>query len=391
MKIAYTSRRPFTDGPVRAPIPENDPANIAYVLKGDYFSFFTLDKLSPDQLHSKLAPYDLVFIPLDMRAWKSVQRIAAACHGRYATYSEGNIADYQMLSPTDQVAFLTLIDRAVINFLYWEKYVSFYQTLTSRPVAYLPYPFFPAEASQYSVPPEQRAPHITLPSGLAGATRNGLASLAVARVLLEKQLVTRVNCWLTAVTFAEDAQAVQHFMLGTPFSPPKIRFNWRHWLLKSGLDYRKLLALKQNRQTSPSTPDGPTVVKGLALYRRQTWRHYLPEAAKTQAIIDMNNRETVGRNALDAAALGLPCISTDRSDMQPRLFPAITLKDSWDIDGAVALYQKLAQDSAFYQEVVRYAAQEVARFGEAGFLQRWQHILASYLLAGSGREDIGAS
>lgn len=391
MKFAYTSRRPFTDGPVNAPIPENDPANIAYVLKGDYFSFFTLDKLSPDSLRSKLASYDLVFIPLDMRAWKSVQRIAAACHGRYATYSEGNIADYQILSPPDQVAFLALINRAVINFLYWEKYVPFYQSLTSTPVVYLPYPFFAAAAGQYSVPLEQRAPHVTLPSGLAGATRNGLASLAVAKILLQKQAVTRVNCWLTAVTFAEDAQAVQHFMLGTPFSPPKIRFNWRHWLLKSGLDYRKLLALKQNRQTPQSTPDGPIVFNGLALYRRQTWLHYLPEAAKTLAIIDMNNRETVGRNALDAAALGLPCISTDRSDMQPRLFPAVTLKDSWDIDGAVALYQKLAQDRAFYQEVVDFAVQEMARFGNAGFLQRWQNILATYSLAASGRDNFGAS
>ncbi|MCB8982262.1 MAG: hypothetical protein H6659_00385 [Ardenticatenaceae bacterium] len=378
MKVAYTSRRPFADGPVTSPIPENDPVNIAYVLQGDYFSFFTLDKLSAEGLQKRLAPYDLVFVPLDLRALESVQRIAQACNGRYATYSEGNIADYQMLSPTDQIVFLSLINRAAINFLYWEKYVPFYQALTNRPVVYLPYPFLYEEAGSFRLPRIERARQVTLPSGLAGSTRNGLASLAVAKILLEMGLIERVNCWLTAVTFAEDVQAVQHFVLGTPFSPPKVRWNWRQWLLKSGLDYRKLLALKKNRSQGQQSSLPPKIVDGLGLYRRQTWHHYLPEAAKTMAIIDMNNRETVGRNALDAAVLGIPCVSTDRSDMQPRLFPATTLADSWDIDGAVALCHKLLQDDDFYEDVIAYAAQALTGFGREGFLQRWQEVVAGY-------------
>ena len=376
LKIAYVSRRPFADGPVTVPFPESDPANIAYLLKGDYFSFFTLKKLAQPQIKEKFAVYDLIFVPIDHRDLNTVAYIAAACGNRLATYSEGNIADYQIHSPAGQATFLQIINQAKINFLYWEKYVPFYRSLTSQPVYYLPYPYFYEEAANYMVPITRRQYHVTLPSGLTGNTRNGLGSLAVARQLLRQNWIEQVNCWLSAVNFAEDAHAVEYFLLGRSPPRPQRQFNWRRWLEKSGLDYRFLLRLKNRRR--PASTSAPRLVQsqGLALYRRRTWLHYLPEMAQTMLVIDMNTRETVGRNSLDCAAIGVPCISTNRSDMQGRLFPNITLNDSWDVEQAVTLCQRLLQDKAFYQTIIEQASKAVTQFGPTAFQKRFAVILS---------------
>lgn len=379
LRIAYTSRRPFADGRVTAPFPENDPASIAYLLGGDYFSFFTLKKLSPAQLTEKLAPYDLVFVALDHRVLDTVAHIAAACGERLVTYSEGNIADYQMHSPTGQATFLQIINQARINFMYWEKYVPFYHSVSHRPAAYLPYPYFYEDAIPYTVPISQRQRHITLPSGLTGNTRNGLGSLAVARQLLSQGSIEQVNCWLAAPTFAEDAQAIQYFLANGPLPQSRTRFSWRRWLQKSGLDYRFLLKLKHRRSQSQEAPPTALVqLDRLALYRRRTWLHYLPEMARTMLVIDMNNRETVGRNAQDCAAVGVPCVSTNRSDMQKRLYPDVTIEESWDVDQAVALCQQLLQDEPFYQSTIEQAGKKLVEFGPEAFCQRFERILAMY-------------
>jgi len=378
LKIAYTSRRPYADGPVTAPFPENDPANIAYLLHGDYYSFLTLKRMSQPQLRKKLEPYDLVFVALDHRALDIVVHIAAACAGRLVTYSEGNIADYQMHSPTGQALFLQIINQARANFLYWEKYQSFYRSLTERPVHYLPYPYFYEVAQAYAIPISERRMHVTLPSGLAGNTRNGLASLSVAKLLLKQEHIQQINCWLTAATFAEDAQTIEFFVLGTP--PPKrqLRFSWRQWLQKSGIDYRSMLKFKKKVLSPKSVPLPLINRNGLALYRRRTWLHYLPEMAKTMLVIDLNNRETVGRNAQDCAAVGVPCISTHCSDLQYRLFPETTLEDSWNVDQAVLLSQKLLQDEDFYKATIEYAATALTTYGEEGFCRRFAEALMQY-------------
>jgi hypothetical protein len=378
-KMAYISRRPFADGQVTTPFPESDPANIAYLLHGDYFSFFTLKKLPQSQLKNKLASYDLIFLAMDHRDLDTVAHIAAACDNRLVTYSEGNVADYQMHTPSGQATFLQIINQARMNFLYWEKYVPFYRSLTDKPVHYLPYPYFYEEAGPYTVPVEQRQQHATLPSGLAGHTRNGLGSLAVARQLLRQDCIAQINCWLSPVNFAEDARAVQYFLLGLMLPQPRPQFNWRDWLQKSGLDYRFLLRLKNKWQRSEESVPPPLVqAEGLALYRRRKWLQYLPEMAKTMLVIDMNTRETVGRNALDCAAVGVPCVSTNRSDMQERLFPDITLDDSWNVEQALALCKHLLRDMPFYQATIERATAALSQFGPAAFTQRFANILKEY-------------
>jgi hypothetical protein len=382
MRVCFTSYRPFGDGPVHQPFLESDPANMAYVLAGTYFSFYTLRKLSDRELREKLQPYDLVLVALDVEAIELVQRIVAARRGRVATYSEGHVADYQRLSPAGQISFIRIINESQINFLYWEKYLAFYRTLTTAPVEYLPYPYLLDQARAYRLPLEQRAGRAALPTGLAGLTRNGLANLAVAKKLLEAKAIEGLDCWLEGGTFEQDARAINYFLFSEREPAPHRlpTFNWRRWLAATHLDYRVLLKIKARwwPTTSPPQTAAELKIKNVSFYRRESWPKYLKQLAAAQLLIDLNNRETVGRNALDCAALEIPCVSTDRSDLQARLYPQTTLDDSWDIAAAVELCQRLLRDKNFYQAVVAHAAEAVRNFDSRAFLQRFQAIRDRY-------------
>lgn len=384
MKICFTSYRTFADGPVQHPFAESDPANIAYVLGGDYFSFYSLKLLSSREINRKLRPYDLVFVALDVEAIDLVWQIIEACEGRAVTYSENHVGDYQRLSPAKQVTFLKAIRAAVINFLYWEKYVPFYQALTNVPVEYLPYPYLLDSTRSQRVSLPKRPRRAALPSGLAGYTRNGLASLAVAKQLLDAGLVTELACWLEPSMFEQESQAISYFLYATPFIPHQHakHFDWRGWLLANRIDYRPLLKLKSRLRRQPlvTTPASSVLtIRDVSLYRRHNWPNYVAQLASARLLIDLNNRETVGRNALDCAALEIACVSTNRSDMQTRIFPDTTLDDSWDIAGAVTLSERLLRDAAFYQRVVSYAAEAVQEFAPAPFRQRFERIIAERL------------
>jgi hypothetical protein len=382
MNLCYTSYRPFPDGPVKQPFLESDPANMAYVLDGFYLSFYTLKKLSQSDLEDILRPYDLVIVALDVEAIELVCRIVKACPGRVATYSEGHVGDYQQLSPAGQVSFLEAIQSSQVNFLYWERYVPFYEALANTPAVYLPYPYLLAKARRHYRPLEERPVRLTSPTGLAGFTRNGLAGLTVARRLLAEGLIAELDCWLGADTFQEDVETIDHFIFSTPYAKSNLRprFNWRRWLHFSRIDYRPLLKLKQRVQR-PLPAETRTVsrqVKNISFRQRGGWDPYMARLASSRVLLELNNRETVGRNALDCAALGLVSVSTPRSDMQPRLFPETTLADSWDVNAAYQLCRHLLEDVEFHGRVTTYAAEKVKEFDVTSFRRRFQVILARY-------------
>jgi hypothetical protein len=378
MKICFTSYRIFADGLVTRPIEESDPANIAFALRGTYYSFFTLRNLSTRKLAELLVPFDLVFVALDVIAYDLVNRIIAVCPGRVATYSEGHVADYQRVAPKGQVAFLQSLRSAAIHFLYWEKYVPFYRTLTERPVEYLPYPYLLNQTHQFRIPVSERQSLVAVPTGLAGATRNGLASLNVAKKMIANKLVEQGACWLEAESFEEDYTALDYFFFDKPLSPPARQvFNWRRWLTVSNIDYRLLLQLRTRLRQGRTAVTLPVVVRknNLVLFRRSEWSKYLAQLATARLVVDLNNRETVGRVALDCAALGIPCIGTNRSDMQMRLFPQTTLIDCWDIDGAIEISKKLLNDPLYYQSVIDYAAEAIKEFDVVPFRMRFASMM----------------
>jgi hypothetical protein len=381
MNICFASYRTFQNGKMSEPFQESDPANIAYALGGDYLSYYTLRTLSDHALAKTLAGYDLIFVELNLTDIELSRRILKACATRAATYTEGHIGDYQRLSPAEHISFLDALNSAQINFIYWEKYAPFFRALTCKPIEYLPYPYLLQQARAQQVPLEQRSVRLAVPTGFAGATRNGLASLTVAKRLLGADQTTDLICWLEGDTFHEDVAAISHYVLGAPFTASRRRpqVRWRKWLIQKRLDYRKLLALKSRvlaveRHKLSDTSDGASRLKFL---RRGNWTRFIKDLASARILIDLNNRETVGRTALDCAALGLACVSTERSDMHARLFPHTTLSSSWDVEGAYRLCEKLLRDRDFYQEVVSIARNEVEKYDCIHFRDRF-HLLAAH-------------
>lgn len=385
MRLAFTSRRPFDDGPLSQPLPENDQVNMAYVMGADYFSFLTLTKLSKAQLTEKLRPYDIVFVPLDLEDLEGVKQVVAGCNGRYVIYSEGGIADYQLLSPTAQYIYLQLIRHAKALFLYWEKYVPFFESVTTKPVFYLPYPFFASLTEPFYVPLEKRPNRLSLPSGLVGGSRNGLSSVIAARQLLAKNLYQEIDCWLSPVSFREDAETVYQILTDTPLTIewPTTQMQVRKWLLKLPVDYRPLLKLRRhiNAGIIPDAVSDSKTIKiqqgSVALLRRHNWFAYLKRLGHNRLVLDLNNRATVGRNALDCAALSIPCISTAYSDIQGKLFPQTTLDDSWNIPAVVEIARRL-QDPGFYHEVTEEAAHHLNEYLPERFKERFDKILVEH-------------
>lgn len=391
-KILFSSRRLFEDGALNRPIIENDPVNIAFALNGDYASFYTIKRLRDAQLKAKFSAYDLVIFALETEDLETAARIADACPGRYATYSEGHIYNYQFLPPLGQALFVDILRRSVANFLYFEKYIPFYESLSGAPAIFLPYPYPVDEIRALYQPQTAREKRAILPSGLSGLTRNGLSSTLVAKALLETDAIGSIDVWLNPSTARSDIEAIQHLLDGSSVdrsaalsSEGQRSLGWRDLLVQSGIDYRVLLKMRDRWiQTSPPEESDPKIesIGPLNFFPRSKWINYLNRSASATLLIDMNNRETVGRNALDCAALGIPAVATGRSDLQERLFPQTTIADAWEIPQAVEMANRLLHDSKFYAEVVDSAAAELEQFRWKAFKGRFESITQDLQLGG---------
>jgi hypothetical protein len=151
--------------------------------------------------------------------------------------------------------------------------------------------------------------------------------------------------------------------------------------VRSGVDYRLLLRLRERWRrvaggARPATAELWQARPELAFLRRTGWDRYLFYLARSRLMVDLNNRETVGRNALDCAALGVPCVSTSRSDLQERLFPETTVSHPWAVDEAVACCQRLLEDRGFYERVCDHAQARLADYGPEAFRQRFAEVIS---------------
>ncbi|MGQ9585697.1 MAG: hypothetical protein ACUVXG_09885 [Anaerolineae bacterium] len=394
MACCLVTNRPFPDGPVREPVLESDPVNMAWALSGHYLSFLTARRLSDVALRRWLAPFDPVIVALDRQDLTTCWRVVQAAPARVFTYSEGHIQDYQSLRPADQERWVEVLRHAHLNLIYWERYVPFYQSLSPVPVAYLPYPYLVEFAASKAVRLENRPLLGVVPTGLAGGSRNGLADLLVVQHLREEGALQDWVFCLDADKFDEDARSILS-LLGAKASgdlrPPSLP-RWKRWLIRSGLDYRPLLRLRQGVRRwvgQPQVPP-PTLYQAhpdLAFLRRTGWERYLDHLARARFMVDLNDRETVGRNALDGAALGVPCVSTPCSDLQPRLFPETTVRHPWAVDEAVALCRRLLADGDFYARVCDQAWERLQEYGPEAFRRRFE--CASRASPPAGSEPAG--
>lgn len=379
------SARNFFDGAVKEPILENDPANIAYLLGGSYYSYWTMRGKNPAQLSSLLKEFDVVITTVDAVDIDLSLRIIKHCPVPVIGYSEGHIWDYQRLSAARQLEFSEAVNSVALNLIYWEKYVPFYRMLSNRPVEYVPCPYPLTYATGFAADIEDRRAVAVVPTGLSGGTRNGLVDAVIARRLLAEGWAEKVVFCPDAEHFGADVGAISSFMLGE--RAPEVTLprglRLRSALLALPIDPRPLLRLRASWQRRRGGHDGAPIVRvvqQIEFLRRGSWGLYLAHIASAKIMIDLNNRATVGRNALDCAALGIPCVSTADSDLQHRLFPATTVEHAWALDDALAVCRRLLTDDSFYREVVECAKERVVEYGEERFKATFNTMLEKHRL-----------
>jgi hypothetical protein len=86
---------------------------------------------------------------------------------------------------------------------------------------------------------------------------------------------------------------------------------------------------------------------------------YLREHSGSYLWINLDSRCTWSRFVLDAAALGIPIITTPSTSHGELLFPVTTVAHGMDIERTVELGKRLASDRDFYEQVARYPSDKM--------------------------------
>lgn len=91
------------------------------------------------------------------------------------------------------------------------------------------------------------------------------------------------------------------------------------------------------------------------------WPQYFANHCKAYIGLHMDYRWSWNRYSVDCAAAGIPCISTNHSTAHKFLFPMLCV-DPYDVNAAVKLASKLLEDGSFYRECREYALEKIEQF-----------------------------
>lgn len=91
-------------------------------------------------------------------------------------------------------------------------------------------------------------------------------------------------------------------------------------------------------------------------------RDYLSAMGANALWVNLDERYTWGRYVLDAAALGVPIITTRSTGHGPVLFPRTTVETAFSVDDALRLARTLLDDPGFYAEVAAHAQEQIVQY-----------------------------
>lgn len=104
---------------------------------------------------------------------------------------------------------------------------------------------------------------------------------------------------------------------------------------------------------------------------------FYAEAGKAKLWLNLDDRYTWGRYVLDAAALGVPIISTVNTGHATKLFPDLTVDSPFAIDQAVLIARTLLNDPEFAQSVCDRAWEGLQEYTPERVTQRLWTILST--------------
>lgn len=95
--------------------------------------------------------------------------------------------------------------------------------------------------------------------------------------------------------------------------------------------------------------------------------------------VNLDPRYTWARYVLDAAALGVPIITTRSTAHAERLFPDTTVRDVFAVDEAVAIGERLLSDEPFRLSVIEHAREDLSLYSADACVGRLSEALGRTL------------
>lgn len=247
---------------------------------------------------------------------------------RWITMIEGDAYDY--LSPNNN--YLRLFDSSdLINCINIHS-LEYFRKLTTTKVEYIgiPYPF--EKVASYRIRPEKRD----------------------KKVFICPHLLERKNDYLVAK------------QIGMKYTGWEMQTSRAlHCFFENMLKYYKLIKTSEK-------PIKDTIINSFNKYKIIDYTHkiygdteleiqrsvVLDDFFRTYGSyylwVNMDNRYTWGRYVLDAAALGIPIITTKQTGHGVNLYPETCLDNCFEIDKAVEISKKLINDYDYYKNISEY-------------------------------------
>lgn len=283
-----------------------------YALEGDYISAYYI---SP----KIFAQYDLIIINIHHTNDKYLSTVLKALtakkkHQKVIGLIEGDAA--QFLSPNPKTLAI-MAECEYINVIN-KLSLDFFALLSGKPCHYLGIPY-PTENVR-----KLRKENRTIENGVLACS---FVSTKNIDLLIAQELGVKVSCYERR--FSRKLKTI------------KLHYN-RYNSINLDPDIHYKTIHKYYNKTED-------------IIREKSLENYFKTNSEFYLWIDIDNRYTWGRYVLDAAALGIPIVTTSSTGHGGDLFPETTIDDWTQINKAVEKAERLIADKNFYDDVVQYA------------------------------------
>jgi hypothetical protein len=315
-----------------------------YAFDGDYCGY---KQATADDL----TQYDIVIANSNLSLLPDFVRLAELRqpHTCWVMLIEGGASDYILRNPMIQQALAVSDVVNCINRYALPLLRELARQAGSRArVEYIGIPYPVEGVRRYAIPLEQRLEH-----HVSAEQAFGKHSIMLCPFLL-----TRSNDYAVAYALGEYSPVVNYYGYERRLS--RKWANWREFWRERSLNPNVLVERARRLYNDPR----------LTVRSAGVLEDFFPHNADAFLWLNLDPRFTWARYVLDAAALGIPIITTASTGHGKILFPDTTLQTEYDIDGAVAIGKRLLEDVDFYRHVVEHAAQGIEAYSAKSLAAR---------------------
>lgn len=299
-----------------------------YAMRGEFRGVHQLTRAT-------FREFDLVMVNLDFMCIDQLDRVVPPKSERSATVValfEGELAWLRTYWPE----WRRVADRCDLVIAINRYGVSTLEELTSTPVSYIGIPYPVDGVRGYSVPIEQRTREILLCAHLL--ERTPLDYLAAHTLGIP--MYGHVNSFKRTI-------------------PNMLRHR--------SLDGRMYIKRARGLYNDAALTVAPQV----------SLNDFLARGARSLLWMNLETRYTWGRYVIDAAALGIPIVTTRETGHGPVLFPDLTVDSPYDVAAARVLAARLLEDDAFYRSTIEHAWNNIDWYRPERAVERLTAALAS--------------